>query len=157
MSDLTLVPATPGVQLPGMKYRVTGSIRAPYTVQNIEGLEKRWNTFARGGRFHIDRFAVSFPNADGVWKVTVDYTVGEAADPLNNPFTLDSIGTIFQNIISTLISPIALLLTQVQQFVVGTIGGVLDKAKDAAHEVLNPGVLILVVVGIALVAGVIRR
>lgn len=151
MSADTWAPAG-GAMVAGGRYRVVLSIRAPYSTENITNLESRWRSAAGlNGNFRVDSFVVSFPNAEGIWKATVSFTVLETGHVASGNFLVDGIGSVAQNIVSFIISSGALVLVEVQKFVVGVVSGVTAPVTDALHQVLNPGVLILVVVGIFLI------
>lgn len=150
MSD-TLVTAPDGPLVAGTKYRITLSIRAPYSIENIENLEARWKTVAGlNGNFRLDVFNTHYP-VGGIWKVVIDFTVLATDHVAAGNFVLDGIGRIAQDTVSFIIGSAALVLTTVQKFVVGTVSGVVDAATTPIHEILNPGVLILAVVGIFLI------
>jgi hypothetical protein len=132
----------------GALYRITMKIRAPYTVENIERLEAGWRLDAGvTGSITIESFTVSFP-VGGVWKATVEYRVKKSA---TFGFNVDSIGRIATDLISTIMSAVALVFTSVEKFTVDTVSGVAGAVAGPIKEVLNPGVLILVVVGIFLI------
>jgi hypothetical protein len=148
----TLEKVTGGPLVAGQKYRITLSIRAPYTIENIENLEARWKVVAGlNGNFTVNSFAVAYPNKAGVWTAKVDFTVKNTEHVSTGNFVLDGIAKIAQDTVSFIIGAGALILTTIEKFVVGVVGGVVDAAIKPVKEILNPGVLILAVVGIFLI------
>lgn len=155
MSTGTWVKADNGAQLPGETYRARMSLRAPYTVENIERLEAEFRRQARAnGSIVVDSFVVTYPKK-GVWTATATYHIGNTPQAHSFGVVLDTIGTLCQDVVGFVISNTGLILTTVEKFVVetvsGVVSGVVDPLTKPIHEVLNPGVLILVVVGIFLV------
>ena len=146
---MSYAPVANGEQLvPGTQYRATLKIRAPYTVENIEQLEARWRKMTgAGSHFMLDHFKVSYPDKAGVWTVTVEYHVREGSGVV----VLDNIANLARNVVSFVISSAALILTTVEKFIVDTATGLVDAGMKPLGAVLNPGVLILAVVGIFLI------
>lgn len=146
------VPATPGPQFAGEKFRVTMALRAPYTIENIEGLESRWRSAAGAGTAAVvDNFNVSFP-VNGVWKATVTYHIAAGG-----VFSLDAVGNLCTDVVAQVMNVLSLVVVTVEHWVVSAgeaigagVGAAIKPATDIVHEVLNPGVLILAVVGIFL-------
>lgn len=157
MSAGTYQDVTGGKLVPGQKYRVVMSLRAPYTDENIEAIETGWKGMTGiKDNVTVDSVTVSFPKpappALGTWNATIVFHVKETSEVKSGNFDIGSIGDACQAFIRGIISDVALLLTTVQQFITDTVGKTLDTAADALNKsVLNPGVLILAVVGIFLI------
>lgn len=155
------VQVTHGVLQPGGKYRVSMSIRAPYTDENIQGLEAKWRQLAGvAPDVVVDAFTVHFPNrSTGVWVATSDFHVPGSASTVGPSFgtAISGIGEMCQAAVRAIIGDVALLLTTVEQFVATLVTDVTNAAANTVNKtVLNPGVLILAVVGLFLIV-TIRR
>lgn len=135
-----------GALVPGDKCRVRLTLNAPYTDENIQGVEDTWRSMAGvAGNVRTDQVLVHFPKG-GRWIVDVDYTVTRG-------FSLDEIGTFCQDVIANVISSAALVGTQVLKWVtdsVVAVGEGVGKAVAPVVSALNPGLLVLAVVGIFL-------
>lgn len=134
---------------PGTQYRATLHLRAPYTSENIAKLESRWRQLTgAGSHFELDKVRATYPDRKtGRWTFVIEYHVRAGSGVV----LFDNLANLARNVVSFVIDSAALVLTVVEKFVVDTATGLVNAAMAPVHEVLNPGVLILAVVGIFLI------
>lgn len=135
----------------GGDYRVTLSLRAPYTDDNIQNVDENWRSITGVNDNVITKSVTIHYPINGVWKAVIEYT------PTTPGFTLDQFGSLCQSIISRIISSTALIATTVEQFVTKTVSDVGGAAAGAVGKIVTPLNPALIVVGIVALVFLFRR
>lgn len=142
-----------GAQKSGEHYRVLTNIRAPYTIENIERIEDEWRRRAVAAGLDITSVQAFYP-VSGQWRVEVRYTVLPFDVFGGIKLFADDVGRLAQNIIAGVVNATALASVVIEKEVVAVAGAAGTAAAAAVGPLtnaINPGVLVLVVLGIFLV------
>lgn len=146
-----------GKQLPGEEYRVRCTLQGPYNAAITGALKLKFRAegAAKGltmlGFDHAPPLWDAHTNRLGPWPFIARYRVQESEGISQAGIDPRVIFALAALVIAIAVSG-ALLSSKIEKRFEDMVNTVGDKTKDVLHEVLNPGLLVLAVVGIYLIA-----